>query len=347
MKKTVALLLSMLMLFFAAVPAFALAEDTATLQAKFHDGTTLEGADYVYYSPISGLVDTTHYPLIVFLHGEDVGATRRSQISENGFCNYASTEFQVKFKNAGGCFLFAPRRYGNGTWQYGDTVAVKSYIDQFVSMYQTNIDTKRIYIMGYSAGGNMVWNMLEAYPDFFAAAIPAASLSQPAVTVTEKLKRTAVWLFSCDNDHIYGASSINARTTFNNMKNATYNLASVRMTTFSTVVLPNGSFIPGNGTYSFPETHNVWYAVMNNMHMEDGSPYSYQVTVDGEGTYFDFYDKTGVIDWLSAQTREGVKNYSEDVPDEVRVPFRLLEFILSIFTRLFNRLFGGGISFGN
>ena len=345
MKRTISLLLCLLLVFFTALPAAAAApaEDAATLQAKFRDGTTLEGADYVYYSPISGVTDTKRYPLIVFLHGEDVGSTRRSQLDKNGFWKYASEAYQAKFAGAGGCFLFAPRRVGGGVWHQNDTKSLKAGIDRFITAYKLSIDTDRIYIIGYSKGADMLWSMLDAYPNFFAAAIPAGAITQPSTETMGKLQSVGFWLFSSYNDYYYTASSENVRKVFNNLKTGAYEQASVRMTSLSSVVLPNGKTQQRADAPSMIDTHCVWHAVTSDMQMDDGKPYSYQTTVDGTGKFLDFTDGSGVIDWLSIQSREGIKTY--DIPGEALVPLRLLEFIVSLFTRLFNRLFAGASPF--
>ena len=339
MKRIIALLLASLLVIFAMLPisVCAASEDTAALQAKFLDGVSTDGTDYVYYSPAKGILDTTYYPLIIFFHGEDVGLSKRSQIDKNGFINYASEAYQARFQGGGGCFLFAPRGK-NGGWLDAKVTDVKANIDQFIRAHQSNIDTKRIYLIGYSRGADFLWKMLDGYPKFFAGAIPAAAIVQPDASVTGKLQNTAVWIFSSDNDTYYSANTINAREVFKNMKKATYNLESVRLTAFSNVLLPNGEFIPGSGLMLMPDTHSVWYAVTNDMHLNDGTPYPSNTTVDGMDHYIDIGYSTGVIDWLSQQTIEGAKSY--DVPDEVRVPFRFLEFFLNFLRNLFSRFFG-------
>ena len=345
MKKTLAFLLALLLLCLAATPAgFAANEDEATLQAKFRDGATLSGLDYVYYSPLNGLVDTTRYPLVVFLHGEDVGDTPRSQITKNGFANYASSAYQARFRGGSGCFLLAPR-IESDKWPADEVSNIKSCIDLFVTQYSTNIDTNRIYLIGYSRGADLLWEMVKSYPTFFAAVISAAAILLPNEQTTANLQNTGVWLFASENDSNMSARSVYAREVFKNLQKVTYDMSSIRLTSFTEVILPNGQFLPGDGSTPAPDSHCVWYAVTNDMHMFDGSVYTYQTTVDGMGTYYDFDANTGVIDWLSQQTLEGAKTY--DVPDEVRVPFRLLAFIASIFTQLFSRLFGIKSIFGD
>ena len=53
------------------------------------------------------------------------------------------------------------------------TEALKELIDSFVKK-NSDIDPKRIYIMGAGSGGYMALNMCVEYPDFFAAAVPVS-----------------------------------------------------------------------------------------------------------------------------------------------------------------------------
>ena len=52
--------------------------------------------------------------------------------------------------------------------------ALKSAIDSYVAAHR--IDPDRIYIEGMSMGGTGVWNMILAYPYYFAAAIPMCGM---------------------------------------------------------------------------------------------------------------------------------------------------------------------------
>ena len=85
---------------------------------------------------------------------------------------------------------------------------LKAAIDEYVKK-QPNIDTSRIYILGYSdaykpAGGGGVWRMLNEYPDMFAGAMIVAADPDEAVSPS-KIAKTPVMLVKGESD-IYAVS---------------------------------------------------------------------------------------------------------------------------------------------
>ncbi len=81
-----------------------------------------------------------------------------------------------------------------GRWW--DSVAVKDLIDQVVAGRQ--VDKKRIYLTGMSMGGFGVFDLLKAYPSFFAAAIPICGGGDPGNV--EKYKDVPIWIFHGSKD---------------------------------------------------------------------------------------------------------------------------------------------------
>ena len=181
MKKGLSLLLSLLLLLLtlsSAAYAAPLADGTAALNRQFLNGQH-GGYDYVYFSPVKEETDATKYPLMVWLHGRNSGGYARAQLERYEFSNWASDEYQARFENAGGCFLLAPRAAvgDKNEWDNSNRADLKAIIDEFIAQNSANVDVSRVYIAGYSTGGSMVWNMLTAYPGFFAAGLPLADLS--------------------------------------------------------------------------------------------------------------------------------------------------------------------------
>ena len=187
MKKITAVLLAVLMLLPMAVTALAipLSSGNEALNKQMLDGEIAStGIDYVYYSPVKGEDDSVKYPLFVWLHGMRSGQTKRAQLNWYEFSNWASDEYQSRFENAGGCFLFAPRANNSrNNWEGTDCALLKKTIDEFIAQYGDHIDRNRIYIAGYSTGGTMVWEMISQYPNFFAAGLPLSSVMQPTSNV--------------------------------------------------------------------------------------------------------------------------------------------------------------------
>ena len=85
---------------------------------------------------------------------------------------------------------------------------LKAMLDEYLKK-QPNIDTSRIYILGYSdaykpAGGGGVWRMLNDYTDFFAGAMIVAADPDESIAPS-KIAHTPVMLVKGETD-IYAVS---------------------------------------------------------------------------------------------------------------------------------------------
>lgn len=322
MKKTISVLLSVLMLVLCFAPsasAISIEEGTPMLDLQFKNDKASNGIDYVYFSPVKS-EDPVKYPLFIWLHAENSAKYKRSQLQPYKLSNWASDEYQARFQNAGGCFILAPRANltAANSWDSTQVFFLKDVIDEFIRKNETHIDTDRIYIAGCSTGGEMVWNMLDTFSDFFAAGIPVCASSQPASTTLSKLKYTSVWIFSCDKDPSPLAKTESAFTTFASLGNMTKRPSGVRITTMSEAVFADYSkkteWKNGQAKLSDDAEHCIWEAVTYDMHMADGSLYAYSNTLDSKGKAVDFSDSSGVISWLSAQKK--VAQVEDEEPGE-------------------------------
>ena len=339
MKKTIALILSLILcvsIFAPASSALSINASPKALFEQFKDGISPDGADYVYFSPVKNSADTQKYPLLIWLHGAEAGFEEREQIAYYEEWKLASDEYQAKFPG-GGLFVFAPRNQGtmDTGWDSGDTQALKARIDAFVEKYKANIDTDRIYVAGYSGGGSIIWNLLNVFPTYFAAAVPIAALVQPTLYMLERMTDISIWMFSSDADTILTARSSYVKSNFTSLKALTNRPESVRITTFSKAVMPDGK-VKGGDSPTLDSGRCIWYSFTNDMHMYDGSPYAYQTTLDAAGNEFEFRDGSGVLSWLAAQTRSGVD--PEDL-DESMVPAKIAQFLRLLLDRLFAIIF--------
>ncbi len=345
MKKTVSVLLAVLMLVLCALPvsAISISKGTDALNKTMPDGKNSDvNIDYVYFSPVKGNSDTTKYPIFVWLHGMNSGKVKRQQLSWYEFSNWASDEYQSRFENAGGCFLLAPRANNSqNNWDGTDCSVLKKVIDAFIAQYADNIDTDRIYIGGYSTGGTMVWEMLSQYPDFFAAGLPLASITQPSSSQLSQLGKVSIWMMASDNDPYPLAGSEDAITTFNYLQSTTNRKTGVRITTFSDVVFADYTrrtvWSDGKYVVSDKAQHYLWEAVTYDMHMSDGkTPYVNTTTKDAAGNTITFEDPTeGVISWLSAQSKTS-ENTTNNVSFLQRIILAIKKFF-QMFATIFKR----------
>ena len=331
MKKFTSIFFVFVLLLQLSVPgitasAEVVSYDNNTLNSWFLDGQCPGELDYVYYAPETQA--DTKYPLVVWLHGSNSGTYARKQLEEYQFSNWASPEYQARFKNAGGAFLLAPRSSKDPAhnWYATSCSSVKKTIDYFISLYGDKIDTERIYISGYSTGGSLVWNMVTKYPGFFAAAMPIASIYNPTSAELNELSDIAVWMFNCEKDFYASAKTSMARSSFNTLQEITASPTSVRLTSFSQSINPDNTKLS-----KLEKEHYIWIAVTNDMFMDTNEQYYYTKTIDATGSEITFKHPDGVISWLSEQRSA---SYSNDDTDEQN----FFQKIIAFFTDLFNKI---------
>ena len=143
----------------------------------------------------------------------------------------------------------------------------------------------------------MVWHMVTKYPDFFAAAMPIASLYNPTALEMNGLSDTSIWIFSCDKDFYTSAATPMAKTNFDYLCNITNRPGGIRLTSFTEAVLPDNQ-----KHHSYDKEHYIWCSVTNDMFMNTGEQYYHSTTIDGEGNNISFKIPNGLISWLSRQT---------------------------------------------
>ncbi len=341
MKKLISVMLCALFLMASvciSASAISLSSSRDELNAQMLDGE-IRGMDYVYFSPVKGESDNVKYPVFVWLHGNSSGVEPRYQIKYRGFSNWASDEFQARFQNAGGCFLFAPRANSLGNTWSGVTVGeLKKVIDIFIGGFGENVDYSRIYIGGFSVGGDMTWSMLLNYPDYFAAGVPCAAITPPSALSVSSLTDTSVWSFNCDIDYYAGAKTSNIRSVINKLSDVSNRREGIRLTSLSQAVLADGTKQGG-----YREEHYTWEAVTYDMHMSDGvTPYKYATTVDGTGATISFSNpEEGVISWLSMQTNEKSADDGDSGSGTSSGFAAFFQKIIDFFKNFFKALFGG------
>lgn len=117
--------------------------------------------------------------LVIFLHSSSHrGDDNKSQI--RGIAIRAIVNYLEKSSIKS--FVVAPQCDKNHFWHDYDakvSTALKQLIDKLIADNK-DIDSKRVYIFGYSSGGAGVWRMVSDNPDTFAAAMAVASYPRNA-----------------------------------------------------------------------------------------------------------------------------------------------------------------------
>ena len=115
-------------------------------------------------------------PMLVWLHGGgEFGTDNRIHIACSTAVNYADKECQDAF---GGALYVLSIQTVKSPHKAADLMET---IQKVCAEY--NVDMSRIYVAGCSMGGRGVHDMITAYPNFFAAAVPncpASTLSEAA-----------------------------------------------------------------------------------------------------------------------------------------------------------------------
>lgn len=152
-------------------------------------------------------------PLIIVLHGQYAnGSDNESQLHQDAMIKIWHHIEMSGMK----AVMLAPQCPTGSEWDENPSKLarlsmpelLKAMIDEYIQK-QPNIDTSRIYILGYSdaykpAGGGGVWRMLTEYPDMFAGAMVVAA--DPDDTISpSKIAQTPVLLVKGETD-VYAVS---------------------------------------------------------------------------------------------------------------------------------------------
>lgn len=148
-----------LLLVVAALPA----------QAADFSKRSLGGRDYWVYTP-TGYVPGQPLPLVVYLHGcgeiaEDVAVGTRWNSTAEANKFIVIYPDQTRTANVGKCWnWFLPNHQKRGQ---GEAKLIADMTYQ--TMAELSVDPKRVYVLGFSAGGAMSSVMGVTYPDLYAA----------------------------------------------------------------------------------------------------------------------------------------------------------------------------------
>ena len=293
MKKLISLLLSVIMIIYvfaigACAVGVSIYQGRDALVAQWQKGEG-HGLDYRAYSPVTDETDTTKYPLVVMLHGKYSGTNEGEQLTATEFYNWSSSEFQSRFNNAGGAFILMPRTPGGDGTTWANTSLtddLMALIRDYIAENSENIDTDRIYLLGWSMGGAGVVSTASRNPDFFAALVIIAPFDSVTKAQVEAIKHTPIWLVTCTKDTT--ASHITfAKPFWNSIKDYSEVPSYCRITTFNKY------------NYYDASHHNTHFAVANDLlnqpsdcGMKTETAKGYSVTTS---------ESESIITWLSSQ----------------------------------------------
>ncbi|UKS27352.1 prolyl oligopeptidase family serine peptidase [Paenibacillus sp. HWE-109] len=136
-----------------------------------------------------------NYPLILFLHGikkrgEDIGV-----LDGYGLTWIAESKQDFPF------IVVTPQCPSDSNWilEYHSVIAL---VDEIITNYR--VDSDRIYITGFSMGGNGAWDFALRSPELFSAVVPISGWFNPDKAML--LKDVPIWAFHCVADDIVPVS---------------------------------------------------------------------------------------------------------------------------------------------
>lgn len=183
----------------------------AQSDSLFTSAAFITGVDTLHYRLLypKNYDPHRHYPLVVFLHGDgERGSDNKKQL-------YAMPKALIDpvGRNRYPCFILAPQCPKKRVWVYfphfpqslqatdEPTFPAKwtfALLDQLTT--KLGIDQSRIYITGYSGGGEGTFDFLTRRPHFFAAAVPLCSVSDTAKA--NLIHHIPIWAFHGEKDEI-------------------------------------------------------------------------------------------------------------------------------------------------
>lgn len=313
----------------------AISDTAAELNERFKFGKGPEtngyAIDYRYYSPVKKN-DTTKYPLVIWLHGMMNGKSDGDQLEHCNISEWASKDYQKRFRGTKGAFIMAPRSLEEEGLYWSDELIypLRRAIDKFISKNKKNIDVTRIYIGGYSMGGKMTLKMAVAYPEMFAAIFPVCPAWVPGEKASAQLKNTPMWLTSGVPDPLANYFAY-VTPTWNNIVSSSKRPKDLRFSSLKMVCYDDGKICSS--------AHESWNAVTSDLFSAENGAYPYISTIDGNGEKVELKYPKGLIYWLSSYKSKyngkAAKNSGNDAVQEEGHGTGLT-FIKVLFSNLFS-----------
>jgi predicted peptidase len=179
--------------------------------------TDAQGRSITYYLHIPCPNECQHpYPLVLLLHGGGERGHSGNSPEQNRSIllgdPYVQQWTSAEVQNRWPSFIVVPQIMDNQQW-VGVPSAQGSYrlapqptnvlllakevVDGLQRTYP-DIDPGRLYITGISMGGYGVWDAIERWPDYFAAAAPVSGAGDPTGAIS--LTHLPIWAFHGAND---------------------------------------------------------------------------------------------------------------------------------------------------
>lgn len=178
---------------------------------SYTKGVHTTGKDSLRYRLLYPLHYDKHkrYPFVLFLHG----AGTRGSDNEAPLAGVPKALTDPAGREKYPCFILVPQCPKNDVWvkfpHFPESVqttalptpsarAVLALLDSLIT--QLPINKKRVYVTGYSMGGEGAFDFLTRRPQLFAAAIPISAVADTARAGL--IHQIPVWAFHGDQDDV-------------------------------------------------------------------------------------------------------------------------------------------------
>lgn len=156
-----------------------------------------EPLSYLLYTP-AGFQPGDHLPLILFLHGSGERGTDLKLVKLWGLPKLIDQRDDFPF------IVLSPQCPDDTRWTEIEA-HVMALLDQVVA--QTGADRSRLYLTGFSMGGQGAWSLGAHYADQFAALVPVAGRMPPDFQQSlDQLAAMPTWVFHGSEDKAVPAS---------------------------------------------------------------------------------------------------------------------------------------------
>ena len=196
---------SVAILALCSIAAGATAQDAQSLtMARIFTNDKEEKLPYRIYIPPD--MPLKPIPLVLFMHGAgERGDDNRIQVK------HGVRDLVMWSKNNEPMIIIAPQCPNGKKWVEVDwtkpahtmpeepSYAMRLTVELMEQLCREfPVDTRRIYVTGLSMGGYGTWDMIQRYPDKFAAAMPLCGGGD--TTGASRFKELPVWVFHGDQD---------------------------------------------------------------------------------------------------------------------------------------------------
>jgi predicted peptidase len=156
---------------------------------------------YLLWLP-DGFDDSRAYPMIVSLHGTGPTAYTPEFVMQHGLPAVLAQDDQPEGFDF---VVLAPQGLdGVDWWSTGQPEEVNEIVDDIVA--ELSIDPDRVYLTGFSTGGQGAWHLAARYPDRYAAVVSVAGSGfRSSGGVSEascELSSVPIWSLHGENDLI-------------------------------------------------------------------------------------------------------------------------------------------------